>query len=157
MENTTLVSICCRNCGVRRTQTVGDVLALLRQQGRLRRDASPSWEFLVQVWQLEQQGVVCANCEQPAIELLPYAAEGDWGDDTLRVCESCSRPIDEERLEVFPDTTVCSTCKANSEQGEAGGDSDYCPQCGGHMNMVVSRGRSGSYLQRCQACGYRSS
>ena len=157
MDNTTLCSICCRNCGVRRTETLGDVLAFLRQRGRLRREASPSWDFLVQVWNLEHQGIDCSNCEAPTLALVRYAADDDWEEDTRRVCETCSRPIDVERLEVFPETTVCSKCKSRAESGELAGDAGYCPQCGGHLDVAVSRGRSGAYQERCQACGYRSS
>lgn len=32
------------------------------------------------------------------------------------ICESCGRPIDPERLEIFPETTLCIDCKRKSER-----------------------------------------
>ena len=36
---------------------------------------------------------------------------GDYG-----VCESCEQPIDAERLEALPDTTLCIKCAREAEQ-----------------------------------------
>jgi RNA polymerase-binding transcription factor DksA len=32
------------------------------------------------------------------------------------VCEKCGKPIDPERLEIFPETTLCVDCKRQSER-----------------------------------------
>jgi DnaK suppressor protein len=32
------------------------------------------------------------------------------------VCEKCGKPIDPERLEIFPETTLCIDCKRESER-----------------------------------------
>ena len=37
--------------------------------------------------------------------------EGDYG-----ICESCEQPIDPERLEVLPRTTLCIKCARQAEQ-----------------------------------------
>ena len=157
MDHEALVSVCCRNCENRETQTLGDVVAFLRQQGRLRRDSNPTWEFLVPLWQLETQGLGCSKCGSFKLELSRFSADDDWDEDCIRVCGICSRPIDEEGLEIFPDTDVCSICKAKAERGELGGDSDYCPQCGSRLGVEAVKGRFGGYQQRCNECGYRSS
>jgi predicted RNA-binding Zn-ribbon protein involved in translation (DUF1610 family) len=157
MDHDSLVSVCCRNCENRETQTIGEVVAFLRQQGRLRRDSSPTWEFLVPLWQLETQGLGCSQCGSYPLELLRFSADEDWDEDCVRVCEACSRPIDKERLEIFPDTVVCSHCQGKAERGEFGGVFDYCPRCGSHLGVVAASGRSGAYQQRCNECGYRSS
>lgn len=50
------------------------------------------------------------------IEQLQEALErldaGDYG-----VCESCEQPINPERLEVLPGTTLCIECARRAEQG----------------------------------------
>jgi DnaK suppressor protein len=32
------------------------------------------------------------------------------------ICEKCGKPIDPERLEIFPETTLCIDCKRQSER-----------------------------------------
>ena len=32
------------------------------------------------------------------------------------ICEKCGQPIDPERLEIFPETTLCIDCKRQSER-----------------------------------------
>jgi len=44
-------------------------------------------------------------------DALERLDEGDYG-----VCESCGRPIDPERLDVLPDTTLCIKCAREAEQ-----------------------------------------
>lgn len=44
-------------------------------------------------------------------DALARLKEGDYG-----VCESCGRPIDPERLEVLPGTTLCIKCAREGEQ-----------------------------------------
>ena len=45
-------------------------------------------------------------------EALERAKEGSYG-----VCESCGQPIDPERLEVLPSTTLCISCAREIEEG----------------------------------------
>jgi DnaK suppressor protein len=45
-------------------------------------------------------------------EALERAKEGSYG-----VCESCGQPIDPERLEVLPSTTLCINCAREVEEG----------------------------------------
>jgi RNA polymerase-binding transcription factor DksA len=44
-------------------------------------------------------------------EALERLDEGDYG-----ICESCGLPIDPERLEVLPRTTLCIQCAREAEQ-----------------------------------------
>ncbi len=39
------------------------------------------------------------------------AQQGGYG-----ICENCGKPIDPERLEIFPETTLCVDCKRASER-----------------------------------------
>jgi DnaK suppressor protein len=52
--------------------------------------------------------------EQRAEQLedaLERLGDGDYG-----ICESCEQPIDPERLEVLPGTTLCIQCAREAEQ-----------------------------------------
>ena len=42
---------------------------------------------------------------------IEQAEAGSYG-----VCESCGKPIEPERLEIFPETTLCVECKRLSER-----------------------------------------
>jgi DnaK suppressor protein len=42
---------------------------------------------------------------------LEQAEEGGYG-----ICENCGQPIDPERLEIFPEATLCVNCKRQSER-----------------------------------------
>jgi len=42
---------------------------------------------------------------------LEQAADGSYG-----ICERCGKQIDPERLEIFPETTLCVNCKRATER-----------------------------------------
>ena len=42
---------------------------------------------------------------------IKQAQDGDYG-----ICENCGKPIDPERLEIFPETTFCVECKRKQER-----------------------------------------
>jgi RNA polymerase-binding transcription factor DksA len=49
-------------------------------------------------------------------DALERLAKGDYG-----MCESCGRPIDPERMEVLPQTSLCIKCARKAEQTVSGG------------------------------------
>ena len=42
---------------------------------------------------------------------IEQAHQGDYG-----ICEKCGKKIDPERLEIFPETTLCVDCKRAAER-----------------------------------------
>ena len=42
---------------------------------------------------------------------IEQAEEGGYG-----ICENCGQPIDPERLEIFPEATLCVNCKRQNER-----------------------------------------
>jgi RNA polymerase-binding transcription factor DksA len=46
-------------------------------------------------------------------DALERLDEGDYG-----ICESCEQPIDPERLEALPGTSLCINCARKAEQDE---------------------------------------
>jgi RNA polymerase-binding transcription factor DksA len=55
--------------------------------------------------------VAAEGREAAAAQALVRRAEGGYG-----ACESCGRPIGEERLEARPATTLCVSCAAAAER-----------------------------------------
>ena len=88
-------------------------------------------------------------------ELLNQMEADDWEDQVL--CAVCRTAIPAERLEVFPNATLCPACQAKDESGElASNDAEYCPRCGGLMKLQ-KRGGPGlaGYQLVCSECGRR--
>lgn len=56
-----------------------------------------------------------ARQKAEAIEwALQQAKSGNYG-----VCDDCNRTIDPERLAIFPQTTLCVSCKSKQESGQS--------------------------------------
>lgn len=58
-----------------------------------------------------------ANARRKAADIthaLNRIQAGGYG-----ICEDCGRPIDPERLEIFPQTTLCVACKGKREKRAA--------------------------------------
>ena len=156
VDESALVSLACPACEFRETRTFADVVECLRQNGRLRREAKPIWDFGVPLWNLETAASLCPECGESTLVLEPFVNQGDWDDGVVR-CEACRQVISEERLEIFPETKVCSTCKSASEHSAPEvSDEGFCPNCGNYLETILSSTHLARYRQRCQKCGYRS-
>ncbi len=75
-----------------------------------------------------------------------------------RLCHACNKPIPVERLEIFPDTTLCRNCQESLESGELGSENSIepvCPRCkerGLHSKLVYRQARDaeiGGYFLGC--------
>ena len=156
MDESTLVSLECSACEFVETRTFADVVGCLRQNGRLRREAKPSWDFVVQFWNLDTSASLCPECGDSTLVLQPFINQGDWDDEVVR-CEESRQVISEEHLEIFPETKVCSSCKSAYEDPASQVlDEGFCPSCGNYLETILSSTHLARYRQRCQKCGYRS-
>ena len=66
------------------------------------------------VYEREKNLALLQRLEQKLESLeraLRLQTKGDYG-----ICERCGKPIDPERLEALPDTTVCLPCKQEIER-----------------------------------------
>jgi hypothetical protein len=130
----------------------------LRGAGMLRRveaEDAKDLEFLLQLARSAKGKLTCPSCE--AAGYLPKLADeaGDeWGEG--RKCAQCNTAISAERLEVFPNTSLCPACQQKSERGDSG-EAEYCPRCGTPMEVRQRRGRGiAAYELACPSCGGRS-
>ena len=129
----------------------------LRAAGLLRRVAAEDakdFDFLLQLASSVKEKLTCPICG--AGNYLPQLAsdeEVSWGDS--RKCTGCQTLISPERLEVFPDTTLCPACQQKAEKGDSG-QAEYCPCCGTPMQVRQRRGRGiAAYELACPSCGGR--
>jgi transcription elongation factor Elf1 len=95
----------------------------------------------------------CPGCGQLGLKakLLEDDTAG-WLE--ARRCEDCGKPIDAERLEIFPDAKLCPDCQRQEERGQTPGTGEYCPRCGSPMVVRPSTGRGvHRYVLTCSGCG----
>ena len=130
----------------------------LRKAGLLRRveaEEAKDIDFLLELAGGTKDKFICPSCG--AAGWLPELSDDEgasWGDS--RKCASCGTVISPERLEVFPDTTLCPPCQQKSEKGNTG-QAEYCPRCGTPMQVRQRRGRGiAAYELACPSCGGRS-
>ena len=109
----------CPGCDSIRPMIQEGVLHWLRDHGRLVREEKPSNELLFEMARLQAQSKRCEECDHFGllVEEPEELRDEDWGGQ--RLCESCRVPLDPDRLEVFPDTTVCAKCQSAEERGDS--------------------------------------
>ena len=128
-------------------------LSWLTAHRMLRREKDPTWELLAELFTSSASSFVCPECDHQGLVARP-ASEGEddaWG--MARTCQTCGSPITPERLEIFPETQVCSECKRNEEQGATDDEISFCPRCGAAMTLKTTRGTGITrYEYRCPEC-----
>lgn len=132
----------CSGCGWRTVCGSADIASKLRLVGLLRRDPDPDDDILAALLPEAAGRMTCPGCKRIGLvanEVDPTADDDDWQAAVL--CERCRKPIDPERLEVFPDSRRCVPCQSKAESGEPEDDEpDFCPRCGSLVELRVSRG-----------------
>lgn len=139
----------CLDCDSCRVIGPEEMLAQLRGWGMLRRDAKPDPKIILELFSNHIQQLRCPDCGRSGVVLELAADDEDWGD--ARYCEVCNQKIPVERLEIFPDETVCAPCKGKPNPKE---EDDFCPYCGGIVKATSSQGAGISrYRMVCTDCG----
>lgn len=143
----------CPRC---KASAVVDMLARLREAGKLKRDKQPAPEVVIELFSAQAAVLPCEACGHVglAVQLLDDDADdGNWP-TAGRACVRCKAVIPAERLELFPDATLCAACQRRAEQGDDGGPQEYCPRCGGLMKLRQHRGGGiARYVMVCGECG----
>jgi RNA polymerase-binding transcription factor DksA len=82
--------------------------------------------------------------------------EGDEVTDDFNAvcpCAACGKMIPAERLELFPDTTLCTACQSTVDRGAAPDTEEYCPRCGARMQVRAARSAGvARYALVCPQC-----
>ncbi len=117
--------------------------------GRLKRTSELSLDMLAELFQASAGSLVCPECGHTGLKLKPRSdLDEDWPGG--RPCTVCDKTIPEERLELYPEATLCAECQGKIDRGENVGDMDYCPRCGAPMQL--RQGRSGGITRYEMAC-----
>ncbi|MGL4513416.1 MAG: TraR/DksA family transcriptional regulator [Lacipirellulaceae bacterium] len=134
-------TLTCNDCGWRTVCGADDVATRLRLVGHLRRDAAPGEGLLAALLDESAGMMTCPTCKRVGLVVgdasLDVEAD-DWQAAVL--CDGCRKPIDPERLEVFPGTKRCVACQAKRESGEDDSEPEFCKRCGSLLELRVSRG-----------------
>lgn len=134
------IELACAACGSRETLDAIRIARRLLQAGRLRSNTESSSDELRELALALACKLSCSNCGRIGLDgrFLEDKTEG-WQE--ARRCEGCGDPIDAERLEVFPNTTLCTSCQRQDEASGAPSTGEYCPACGSPMVVRPSTGR----------------
>ena len=125
-------------------------LRRLQELGKLRRENKPSSELVFELLRVTASDLTCNECGYRG--LLLEEPDEDW--QTTRVCNGCREPLSPDRLEIFPDATLCASCQHNTETNGDLGEQEYCPRCGGLMKLKQSGGSGLTrYRMVCGDCG----
>ncbi|HEV3007015.1 MAG TPA: TraR/DksA C4-type zinc finger protein [Pirellulales bacterium] len=132
------IELYCTKCGWRSTHDAAGVAEWLRGSGRLRCHSEATPDELRELALALAPKSECPNCGGVGLIAKPVDDEADW--PQARRCDACGKPIAAERLEVFPDATLCAPCQQGEERGEQDATGEFCPKCGWPMVVKPSRG-----------------
>jgi predicted RNA-binding Zn-ribbon protein involved in translation (DUF1610 family) len=131
------------------------MLARLQAAGALRRTREPEPELVRQLFQATASRFACQACGHQGLACREADAD-EWDDwRAVRPCQACGQPIAPERLEVFPQTKLCSACQKKEEVGGLT-EVDYCPRCGDAMKIRLDSRGASRYVMSCPSCGART-
>lgn len=147
------IELQCPHCGVSERLDELAVVHRLQAAGMLRREKEPDWELAEQLLRSRANDLSCSDCGVTGLNVLivDRTDVDEWGDD--RNCERCGKVIPTERLEVFPDSRLCSACQQKSEQGDSGEEAEFCSHCGAVLKLRQSQRGLARYVMVCPDCG----
>ncbi len=137
----------CRTCGFSEACGLDGAQRRLLSVGMLRRNREPTPEEVRELLLAVAPRLPCPGCGASGL-LVELDDDVDWPQSAA--CEGCGEAIPPERLEVFPETTLCVACQSKTDQGQRIGEVIYCPKCGSPM---IERTSGGAGLTRYElAC-----
>lgn len=139
MVQTILLRAKCRDCGWTARYNFEALRELLHSLGMLRRNPDAGAAEMVELAASAAPRMRCPDCSSVgSIGVQPVAEDEDSWQDSV-ACEICGQPIPAERIEVFPDTTMCVACQ-RAQESSAEVEHAYCKRCGGPMMLKPSKG-----------------
>jgi DNA-directed RNA polymerase subunit M/transcription elongation factor TFIIS len=147
----------CPDCSYTEVVGLPEMLRRLQTAGMMRRAKEPDEAVIEELFVQSAGRFTCPECGRAG--LLVEDAD-DWSDDawgTARLCARCRQPIPPERLEVFPNSTLCAACQQAEEAAGADDQTtpEYCPRCGSIMTLRSSGVGVSRYVMTCPQCGKR--
>lgn len=139
----------CQKCLRAEVCGPAEIAERLRRAGKVRAGRSADLGVLYELFRAEAPRFICANCGSVGMQVREASdPEANWPGPVP--CAACGKPIDPERLEVFPNARFCAACQRAAEEGRPNQERDFCPRCGAPLEIrVVERGRKTRYVMRC--------
>lgn len=105
---------------------------------KLKRNSELSPAMLAELFRASAGQLACPECGRRGLTLRTRSDLDDrWPGG--RPCTACAKLIPEERLELFPNATLCAGCQEKIDRGEPVGDTEFCPRCGWPMRLRSAR------------------
>ena len=150
-ERSPLLELSCPCCQWSQPCGFEAMIGWLRDIGGLRRESHPDPELVEELFERSSDRFTCPECESVGLRAAPSTFDdAEWS--AIPPCEICGVPIPPERLEIFPQTTMCAPCQQKADRGETFEEPNYCPHCGSIMAMSQSRTGIARYEMKCPDC-----
>jgi len=145
----------CNACEFRQEFTLESLLQWLRPHGLFRRSTPADFPDSSAVLSVARSGlsrISCPACskEKLGIQLLEEESDSSW--NSCKPCESCGRPIEEERLEALPLSKICMACAKQGGSKSAQALDEFCPRCGDRLTVRGSSSGISRYSLYCKTC-----
>ncbi len=141
----------CPHCDHQELLEPYEVMTRLIDAKRLKRSADVDWPIAAELFRDLATGFPCEECDRSGLKFgVAEIDDEEWG--MARKCNRCQKIIPAERLEAFPDSTLCVACQQASDNGQESDDREFCPKCGSVMNMRQTTRRGlAQYKMQCSS------
>ncbi|HZL88078.1 MAG TPA: TraR/DksA C4-type zinc finger protein [Pirellulaceae bacterium] len=131
------------------------LIARLQSAGLLKRASKEELQDFAYLLALANTATNRWNCPGCGAAGYSVAAADDFADEfaAAKECSACGQRIPPERLELFPDATLCVDCQSAIDRGSAPDTQEFCPRCGSRMQVRAARGAGvARYALVCPQC-----
>ncbi len=143
----------CPDCSFAAECDASEMLRWLQNAGMLRRAKDPDASLIEELFLQTADRFRCPACGR--MGLIVEEVKDDWNDEAwgmARTCVRCRKPISRERLEIFPNATLCAACQ-NASEADEDETPEYCPRCGSIMTLrTTGAGGVQRYALVCPQC-----
>ncbi len=145
----------CKQCDFRQEFLTESLMQWFRPHGLFRRSTPADVATTSAVLAIANGGlprVACPSCSQTSLAIGLVDEESDTNWNSTKPCESCGKPIEEERLEALPLSKVCMACSRKAASGQDNALDEFCPRCGDRLTVRGSSAGISRYSLYCKTC-----
>lgn len=130
------------------------LIARLQSAGLLKRatrEERSDLDYLLALAETACQRWHCPDCGASGFTVAEKDTSDDFGGG--KPCAACGKLIPAERIEVFPETSLCTSCQSTVDRGGIPDTEEYCSRCGTRMQIRAAGGSGVSrYALVCPQC-----